>query len=124
MNGEQLFFVLVVALGGALGTVLRYGLTLLFSNAKGISWEIVLINLIGSFLICFVFFKFADISQAARLFMFVGMFGGFTTMSAVSLNFMDLFSQGQAGFAFIAILANAVVCVGGGFMGRIAASLF
>ena len=123
MNGEQFFFIALVALGGAIGTVLRYGMTLLSSQDKGIAWEIILINLIGSFLICFVFFKFTDMSEATRLFLFVGIFGGFTTMSAVSLNFMELFSGNQAAYAFLAILLNVTACVGGGFLGKTVASL-
>ena len=112
-----------MALGGAIGAVLRYGITLVSSQDKGIAWEIILVNLIGSFLICFVFFKFADLSEATRLFLFVGIFGGFTTMSAVSLNFMELFTGDQAWYAFLAVLLNVSACVGGGFLGKAVASI-
>jgi len=123
MDGKQLIYIALVALGGALGAVLRYAVGHFFTNEEGIAWDIVLVNFVGCFLICFLFFKFADMGEATRLFLFVGIFGAFTTMSAVSLETMRFFAEGQIGYAFMAFLLNAVVCVGGGFLGRAAATI-
>ena len=119
MNGP--FHILLVALGGAVGAVLRYGMSSLLSQGEGIQWGTFAVNFIGCFLICFVFFKFTDIGQATKLFLFIGVFGGFTTMSSVSLEIMGFFAEGQMGYAFSVFLLNAAVCFGAGFLGRAAA---
>ncbi|MDR0198483.1 MAG: CrcB family protein [Methanomassiliicoccaceae archaeon] len=123
MEGDRLIYVALVALGGAVGAVLRYGAGHLFTSEEGIAWDILLVNFVGCFLICLLFFKFADMGEATRLFLFVGIFGAFTTMSAVSLETMRFFAEGQIGYALAAFLLNASVCVGGGFLGKVAASV-
>ena len=82
MNG-----LLAVAGGGALGAVLRYALTLLFP-ASLFPWAILGINIAGSFLIGLLMAWWAELEwfqSWGRLFLVVGILGGFTTFSAYTL---------------------------------------
>ena len=117
MGSEQLLPFVMVAIGGAIGTVLRYGLYQI-THVDPISWGTFLANFIGCFLICFIFFKFADMSDITRIFLFTGIFGGFTTMSAVSLEMVQSFDNGMYGNVALVFLMNAGVCLGAGFIGR------
>jgi fluoride exporter len=79
----------LIALGGALGSVLRY----LMVAAIGAPLGTVLVNVIGSFAIgvLFILIPRAD----WQLFLMTGLLGGFTTFSAFSLDALKLFEQGQ-----------------------------
>jgi fluoride exporter len=70
----------LVSLGGGLGGLARYLLSLAVPGA----WGILLINVLGSFLIG-VLMERAP-SQATRAFFGVGVLGGFTTFSAYAVD--------------------------------------
>jgi CrcB protein len=75
----------LVALGGAVGSVLRYvishaGLVLL---GAGFPWGTLAVNIVGSALIGV--FGALGIAGEARLLLVTGLLGGFTTFSAFSL---------------------------------------
>lgn len=118
MNAGPLACLGLVALGGAIGAVLRYGLAQIIGPYDGISWSTFLVNFLGCFLICFIFFKYADMSENLRLFLFIGLFGAFTTMSSVSLEMVTSFVDGNVWGTFLIFILNAVVCLGAGFLGR------
>ena len=58
-----------------------------------------------------------------RTFLFIGVFGAFTTMSAVSLETMNMYAAGMTGMALFNFALNMIVCIGGGFLGKTAANL-
>lgn len=91
-----------VALGGALGSILRFGLnrwlTLLLGNA--LPWGTLLINIGGSFAIGLFAALFegrggASVPFEIRQFVLVGVCGGFTTFSSFSLQTLDLLQAGE-----------------------------
>ena len=95
--------------GGGLGSLSRYGLTLLAANYIGVSfpWGTLLANLIGCFLIG-VGFALADInllSPSGRLFFMTGFLGGLTTFSTFAL---ETVTATRAGINAIA-LANFLI---------------
>jgi len=99
-----------VALGGAIGSVLRYqvgrGLThwLGPQAVMAFPWATLTVNLLGSFamgLLAGWLSRHADGSDPLRLLLGVGLLGGFTTFSAFSLELMILVERGQAGQAFV-----------------------
>ncbi|CAM1657998.1 MULTISPECIES: fluoride efflux transporter CrcB [Bartonella] len=106
-----------VAFGGALGTVLRYWLSLLMVPvSKNLPWGTILINIVGSFVIAF--FGVITMSQAKwpmgetiRLFVMVGICGGFTTFSSFSLQSFELLKKGAVGEAFLNIIVSVAFCL-------------
>ncbi len=104
--------VLAVALGGALGTLLRYGAGLLVHAPYGT----LLVNILGSALMGLLMAKFSAgaISEPARLFLAVGVLGGFTTFSAFSYDVLQLVLRGawaQAIFYIaISVMVSLAVC--------------
>lgn len=98
---------LLVALGGALGSVARYLLTLLSARLSFTS-EIATFaaNVIGSFIIGLLI---AGTKGETYLFAAIGFCGGFTTFSTFSAQAMQLFQNGQRMEGIIYIAAS-VIC--------------
>jgi CrcB protein len=74
---------LLVALGGAAGSLARYGVGLALAGATGFPWATLAVNWVGSALIGLAFGL--GVSGEARLLLVTGFLGGFTTFSAFSL---------------------------------------
>ena len=109
---------LVVALGGALGSVARYWLVLwALPFSRSMPWGTVGINILGSFAIGFfgtltlAHGRFA-LPDSARLFFMVGVCGGFTTFSSFSLQTLDLLRAGATGRALVNVAASVLLCLG------------
>ena len=87
----------IVALGGAIGSCMRYGLGLIeaFSTTKGLSTFIV--NVLGCFIIGVMYSLFAkwQIGDQWRLLIFIGVLGGFTTFSTYSLDVVTMMRGGE-----------------------------
>ena len=87
--------VLLVALGGAVGTALRFGVGQLFRTAP-FPWATLLVNLAGCLaigMIAAVCVRNAAFEQQWRLVLATGICGGFTTYSAFSLELLSLLQQ-------------------------------
>ncbi|MBR0654212.1 CrcB family protein [Plastoroseomonas arctica] len=110
--------VLCVALGGALGSVARYLLTLASIAQFGVAfpWGTLAINVLGSALIGVV--AGLGIGGEWRLFLVTGVLGGFTTFSAFSLETGLLWERSPAlAAAYVAAslvfaLAAFAICFG------------
>jgi fluoride exporter len=115
---------LLVAIGGALGSVARFWLAACVADLLGpqfpygpqMPWGTILINISGSFVIGF----FATltgpggrflVSFDTRAFVMVGICGGFTTFSAFSLQTLDLMRANHWGQAAANILISVIVCL-------------
>ncbi|WP_237478617.1 fluoride efflux transporter CrcB [Lichenibacterium dinghuense] len=87
---------LLIAVGGALGTLCRFGLGLLLAPvSQELPWGTIVINVLGSFVIGFFgTLTLASgrypVSETTRLFVMVGICGGFTTFSSFALQTLDL----------------------------------
>src|SRR5262245_23610821 len=83
--------IILVLLGGAIGTGCRFGLTaLIYSRVKNpkFPYANLVINVSGSFIIGFLaelFDNRVHVSPTARAALFVGFLGGYTTFSSFSL---------------------------------------
>jgi CrcB protein len=80
----------LIALGGAIGSVLRY----LMVSAIGAPVGTLAVNVLGSFAIG-VLFVWLDAREGWQLFLMTGVLGGFTTFSAFSLDTLKLLQAGQ-----------------------------
>ena len=108
---------LFVMAGGALGTLARYGISLLaLPISDRLPWGTIVINVAGSFVIGFfgtltlAHGRF-PVSENLRLFVMIGLCGGYTTFSSFSLQTLDLMRQGAAGRALVNVVASVVLCV-------------
>jgi CrcB protein len=95
----------LVALGGALGSVLRHALSVLLAQAlgTGFPWGTLAVNVIGSAAIGVA--AGLGVSGGARLLLVTGMLGGFTTFSAFSLETGELFER-HPGLAALYVAAS------------------
>ncbi len=103
----------VVALGGALGSVLRYGLSGAVHRLidSEFPWGTMVVNLVGSFLIGFLWdsFERAAFTPAMRTFIFIGVLGAFTTFSTYTLENVNLLRDGELRLALMNVaVSNAV----------------
>jgi CrcB protein len=109
-------FILAVAAGGALGSVARYLVGIGFGRLLGpkFPWGTLFINISGSLLIGLFAGLFAtrwDLPQAARIFLIVGICGGYTTFSTFSLDAFYLIERGEAVAAGAYMVASVVLSV-------------
>jgi CrcB protein len=90
----------MVGLGGALGSMLRYGVGLLLKTATAFPVGTFLVNMAGSLLIGLVAGMAANdpkFQQQWYLFLAVGLCGGFTTFSALSLEGVRIIQEQKFG---------------------------
>lgn len=107
---------LLVMLGGAIGAMLRYGLGTWVQGflGPGFPWSTFLINITGSFLIGLVLRLSLEgaLSPEWRLFLAVGMLGGYTTFSTFSWETLTLVQQGEWLKAFLYVTGSVVLGFG------------
>jgi CrcB protein len=113
---------MLVAAGGALGSLLRWWLTGLVQRLSGspLPWGTFVVNAIGSLVIGFVGAIALErllVSPAARLFVIAGLLGGFTTFSALSYESLALLRDGQWTAALGYGAGSVVVGVTAAFLG-------
>ena len=105
-----------VAIGGALGSVARYGTVVVVGRWVGVGFPygVLLVNVIGGFvmgaLVEWMTTAWSP-SDAMRAFFTVGVLGGFTTFSAFSLDVWQLLEKGLYGPAIVYILASVILSV-------------
>ncbi len=95
---------LLVACGGAMGASLRYAATLLLKPHSLFPWPTWWVNLLGCFaagVFLALCVKYPSLQQETRLFLMVGILGGFTTFSSFGLETFQLLRQGQHGLALL-----------------------
>ncbi|MBI5740800.1 MAG: fluoride efflux transporter CrcB [Nitrospirae bacterium] len=105
--------VMLLAAGGAIGTVLRYTLSgLIYRISDGVfPWGTLFVNLTGSFVIGLLWglFDVENLSPNFRNFVFVGILGGYTTFSTFTLESFNLLRDNEFGHALSNILASNIL---------------
>ena len=120
---------LLIALGGALGSVARFALSGFVANHFGTTfpWGTFIINVTGSFVIGF----FATLtgpegrvfaSGNARQFFMTGICGGYTTFSSFSLQTLSLANDGEWLPAGANVVLSVVSCLVAVWLGQAAAA--
>ena len=107
-----------VALGGALGSMARFGLVNAVAALVGATfpWGTLLVNVAGSFIIGL----FSSLTAAGefphdlmeiRMFVLVGVCGGFTTFSSFSLQSVDLIQSDELVRSALYLLSSVLLCL-------------
>jgi fluoride exporter len=110
--------VLLVALGGAVGSVLRFGVGLAALRVFGVGlpWGTLIVNVAGGLAMGVLVAR--SESESLRLLLGVGLLGGFTTFSAFSLETVRL-AEANPGAAALYVLASLVLSVGACWLGMV-----
>ena len=114
---------LLVGAGGAVGAMARYGFAILVARLWPTTFPLatLLINIFGSIAMGLFVGLMAKLLPAnqeeLRLFVAVGIFGGFTTFSSFSLDTIVLIERGELFQAITYVALSVVVCLIGLYLG-------
>jgi fluoride exporter len=116
---------LLIAAGGATGSVLRYALQTYVQRlaGPGFPWGTLAVNAVGCFVAGFLaaaFMSAFPLRDEFRLALGAGLLGGFTTFSAFGLETFQLAMSGQMRLALVNVLASValgMVAVWAGYRG-------
>lgn len=113
--------VLLIAAGGAAGTLLRYGFSVwLAAPGRPFPVPTLVVNALGCFvlsLIAGLTLKGLALPADVRLALSVGFCGGLTTYSSVNHEVIALVEEGRAPVALVYALVTVVVCGVAGVLG-------
>lgn len=118
-----MFPFLLVGLGGAIGSMARFGVGSLVGRFLPMSFPLatLIVNTVGSVAMGLFVGMMARLLPAwqveARLFVAVGVLGGFTTFSSFSLDTIALVERGELLQAGLYVLLSVVVCLIGLYLG-------
>lgn len=121
--------ILLVGLGGFIGSMARY-----FILKHNTEWSIasipvgtLIVNVLGCLIVGIILgvsAKHNFLSNEIRLFLVVGICGGFTTFSTFALENFLLFENGQLFSAFTYISLSVILCIAAVFLGFAATNWF
>ena len=103
---------LVIAVGGVLGSLARYGVAVAMGDwdAASLPWATLAVNLVGCLLIGILASRLHGADRPwARPFMLTGLLGGFTTFSAFALETGVLLDAGRWAIAGSYVLATMIL---------------
>ena len=113
---------LAVAAGGAIGASIRYGVTLAFGRAEAgaFPWHTFGVNVLGAFLLGLLMavLPASDAGERWRLFLGVGVLGGFTTFSTFSYEALTAAQSGHGAVAAGYVLGSVVAALLGVALGH------
>jgi fluoride exporter len=117
-----------IAIGSALGGVARHWCGVVAAQLLGFTfpWGTLFVNVLGSFIIG-LFFTLTgaegrfDVSADAKLFVMVGLCGGYTTFSSFSLQTLGLIQDEKWLLAAGNVVASVVLCLLAVWLGHLAA---
>lgn len=108
---------IVIMIGGAIGTLMRYLVSVVaLPISSQLPWGTILINITGSLVIGFfgtltLATGRYPVSESVRLFVMIGLCGGYTTFSSFSLQTLDLMRSGAMVRASINVVASVILCI-------------
>ena len=118
---------MLIALGGAIGAVLRAGITMATIRAgyDHFPFGTLAINVVGSLIIGLLWAlnEKESFSVHTASFLFVGLLGAFTTFSAYSLDSIRLLQDGRILAGMVYIVGNNIGAIGGAALGYLAGKM-
>jgi CrcB protein len=114
--------IVLVAVGGGVGSAARYLVALTLANRFGalFPWGTLTVNILGSFLIGLLATladELGSIGPHLRLFLVVGVLGGFTTFSSFSLETLRLAEENELARAGLNVAGNLVCSLAAAMIG-------
>lgn len=121
----NLLLIILVAAGGAIGSVLRFllsELVLLKTSQQDFPYHLLLVNVLGSLVVGILFYVFVEHlsgfdTTKSRSFFIAGVLGGFTTFSAFSLDAFRLLTAGKITAAMLFICSSVMLSILATFLG-------
>ena len=119
---------LLVFIGGGIGATARYGLqgAVYKITGAGFPYGTLVVNVLGSFLIGLLMTSFEErfmVNSSLRVFLTIGILGGFTTFSSFSYETMAMLRDGSYGPGIMNIAASVVACLGATWLGIVIGKL-
>ena len=115
--------ILYVAAGGALGSVVRYLVSVAVPKWQLVPLATLSVNILGSLLIGIIIGLIPK-TNPTNLIGAIGFCGGFTTFSSFSLETVELFEKGYTTQAIIYIFISLATCLGATMLGLKIAKIF
>jgi CrcB protein len=107
--------VLAIFIGGGLGSLSRYGISILLrAYSLDFPFATLAVNIVGSFILGFtiaLFWNKAHYNDTVKLAITIGFCGGLTTFSTFSWETFDLIKNGEFTLAVIYALISVLTCV-------------
>lgn len=117
-----MYNLLFVALGGGIGAGVRYlmGMAALRLLGAGFPWGTVIVNILGSFamgVLIELLSRRGSVDSELKLFLVTGILGGFTTFSAFSLDFVNLWERDELMLATVYVICSVALSIGALLLG-------
>lgn len=114
--------VLAIAMGGALGSVLRFWVSNWVTGmlGRGFPYGTLLVNVSGSLLMGFLYIVLIEKFNAStewRALLLIGLLGGFTTFSSFSMETFNLIETGEILKALGNVILSVSVCLAATWLG-------
>jgi CrcB protein len=108
--------ILLVFLGGGLGSLVRYGISVYVRNnySSSFPWATLCSNILSCVILALTigyFSQKAELSSSLKTLLVVGFCGGFSTFSSFSYETVELMRSGDLLFAILNILISVSVCM-------------
>ena len=114
--------IISIAIGGAAGSLCRYGMSngIYLLLGRSFPYGTLAVNILGSFIMGSVYILMierASISEELRAGITIGLLGAFTTFSAFSIETINLIESGEILKAGLNILFSVTLCIVGCWLG-------
>lgn len=114
--------IFAIAIGGCIGALLRYSVTVLFAKLFGTKFPYgtLFVNVTGSFILGFFIMyltRFIQSTEVWRLFVGIGIMGAFTTYSTFSFDTVMFIREGKLLYAALNVLSNSILSISACYLG-------
>ena len=114
--------IIFIAIGGAAGSLCRYGMSngIYLLLGRSFPYGTLAVNILGSFIMGSVYILMierASISEELRAGITIGLLGAFTTFSAFSIEVLELINESKISLSLLYILLSVILSIVAAFIG-------